>query len=1029
MKYKKIALFTIVFMFLSVCSLSAISAANNTINNSDTITDGIAGTGDGDTLTLQGGIYNKTDDYGITIDKNITIQGNTSTNQVIIDAQGLSRIFSINSNLNVRFINITFTNGIASDGGAIYIYQGTMTIINCTFINNTDNGGGGAGGAVYNSNGNMNISGSSFTNNKCTSTFSNGGAVYNNMGNMSISSSSFTNNNVGGVGGVGGAVYNSWYSNMNITDSNFTNNNANSTSGVNGGAVYINYYCNVSITGSNFINNSASSTGANAHGGAVYINSNCNVSITGSNFTNNTASTVSTANHDANGGAVHINSNCNVSITGSNFINNTVSIPNQDANGGAVYNNYYSNMNITDSNFTNNTATNGGAVNNQDYSNMSISGSSFINNTATSYGGAVYNDDISNMNISGSSFTNNTAAIYGGGVFTNGSDGVIRDSNFTGNSHAVVFNGTNNSLTGSDILNNQEGIIILDGNGNHINYNRIFNNNSTGYDMENSGTDTNADWNWWGKNDISSSISGLNTNNHYILNITNSSSLDDVHFDDNVSFYLLVLNTTLDNTNVTNLPDFVITGTFNGKAYNSSRNESFNHLFTILSVGTQNVTASLDSLDNQDVFMPFSATKAFTNSTIVVNPDSVNIDENITISGVLANHTGVTSVNVTVDGKLFTNVTVDASGYWELNYTTNRTGTDLEVIVSFGNENYNDFSNATTFTVNMSSTNSTIVVNPNPVNIGENVTISGVLANHTGVTSVNVTVDGKLFTNVTVDNGGYWELNYTTNRSGTDLEVIVSFAGNENYMSFSNSTSFNVTKLAINSTVNIPNDVKVGKTITISGVLVDENGNSVANVPITVTVGGKAYSLTTDSNGRWSLTYKPTHTGSVNSILDYAGNDKYFSYTNTTTFNVVKGKAIVDVDVIKNSDGSVDVIVTVTDEDGDPIPGYEVSVDLDGKHIADIFTDVYGVRRIHIPSSELSDGRHVITVSSGDVNYDVNPVSVEFEIQNNNNDTNNNKTNNNPVASATMKNTGMPIIAIILVLLTIFGISIRRKED
>ncbi|KZX17428.1 hypothetical protein MBCUT_02240 [Methanobrevibacter cuticularis] len=217
----------------------------------------------------------------------------------------------------------------------------------------------------------------------------------------------------------------------------------------------------------------------------------------------------------------------------------------------------------------------------------------------------------------------------------------------------------------------------------------------------------------------------------------------------------------------------------------------------------------------------------------------------------------------------------------------------------------------------------------------------------------------------------------------------------------------------------------------IDGVLVDENGNPVANALINVTVDGKVYSLTTDSNGRWSLTYKTTHTGSVNTVVYYAGNDKYFSCTNTTTFNVVKGKVIVDMDVVKNPDGSVDVIVTVSDEDGNPIPDYKVNVDLDGKHIGNIITSILGVGRIHIPSNQLNDGHHVITITSDDENYNNNPTSIKFETKNNDNNNNDkdnaNKRSNNPVANATMKNTGIPIIAITLVLINIFGIILRRK--
>ncbi|WP_169805370.1 hypothetical protein, partial [Methanobrevibacter cuticularis] len=179
-------------------------------------------------------------------------------------------------------------------------------------------------------------------------------------------------------------------------------------------------------------------------------------------------------------------------------------------------------------------------------------------------------------------------------------------------------------------------------------------------------------------------------------------------------------------------------------------------------------------------------------------------------------------------------VIVDVSGYWELNYTTNRTGTGLEVIVSFaGDGNYDVFSNSTTFAVNKNSTNSTIVVNLNPAHIGENVTVSGVLANHTGIGFVNVTVDGNLFADVIVDVSGYWELNYTTNRTGTGLEVIVSFAGDGNYDVFSNSTIFIVNKNSTNSSIIVnPNPSHIGENVTVSGQLANYTGIGFVNVTV-----------------------------------------------------------------------------------------------------------------------------------------------------------------------------------------------------
>ncbi|WP_169805421.1 beta strand repeat-containing protein [Methanobrevibacter cuticularis] len=936
--YKKAIVKTsilIATILLLAISLNSSFATTVPINNTTpggingTITSGT--TNPGDTILLAPGNYTGTTNTGITINKNVTIQGNGPATDVVIDAEGQRRIFNIGNNLNVTFINITFTNGyIAGNGGAISnAYAATtMTFINCTFTNNNATV---YGGAIYNPGANMRVSGSTFINNTANS---DGGAINNNGANMNVSDSTFTNN----TSPTNGGAISSTGNNININGSTFTNNKANM-----GGVISVNYCTNGIVSGSTFINNSATS-----QGGAIYLaRRGANYfSVIGSNFTNNKA--------PGSGGAIYSYSNSYFSVSGSTFINNTATV----YSSGAIYSS--------------------GA-------NFSVRDSTFISNTANSNAGAIYcSGDY--LDVSGSTFINNTANSIGGAIYCYGSSAIV-------------------------------------------NYNYIFNNiDANGFDIviNDSGRRSNANLNWWGKNNISDTISGVNTSNHYILNITNSSTLDNVQIGNNVSFSLLVLNTTLNNAGVANLPDFVINGTFNGAAYNSSRNGNFTYVFTILSGGIQTVDASSD---DQYVNITFYTIKGSTNSTIVVSPNLAHIGENVTVSGVLANHTGISSVNVTVDGTLF-NVSVDGFGYWELNYNTNRTGT-FDIVVSFADDgNYDAFSNSTTFTVNKSSTNSTIVVSPNLAHIGENVTVSGVLANFTGIGFVNVTVDGNLFTDVIVDVFGYWELNCTTNRTGTDLEIVVSFAGNENYISFTNTTSFNVTKLAVNSTMNVPGNVKVGKTITIDGVLVDENGDVIANAPIAVTVDGKVYSLTTDSNGRWSLTYKPNHTGSINAMVDYAGNDKYFSYTNTTTFNVVKGQVIVDIDVVKNSDGSVDVIVTVSDEDGDSIPDYKVSVDLDGKYIGDIVTDVFGVGRIHISTNKLSVGRHVITVSSDDVNYNVNPVSVEFETQNNNNDSNNtNKTNNNPVATATMKNTGIPIIAIILVLISVFGISIRRKED
>lgn len=150
-------------------------ALNQTITNSTGINAGITATADGDTLTLQEGIYNKSTDRGITINKNITIQGNGSPDKVILDAEGLSRIFTIGSGVKVVFINLTLIDGYSTvSGGAIYNSNAgsTINIINCTFENNS---AGNNGGAIYN-NGNFSVIVNSMSGNSVTG---HGSMIYN----------------------------------------------------------------------------------------------------------------------------------------------------------------------------------------------------------------------------------------------------------------------------------------------------------------------------------------------------------------------------------------------------------------------------------------------------------------------------------------------------------------------------------------------------------------------------------------------------------------------------------------------------------------------------------------------------------------------------------------------------------------------------------------------------------------------------------------------------------------------------------
>ncbi len=291
-------------------------------------------------VNIANGTYTGASNRGITITKNMTIKGQSKDGTIINGSN--NRIFIINSGVKVSLLNLTITNGRASNsnGGAIQNNGGNLTINNCnlknSFATRTTGSNNVSGGAIYNT-GILNVVGSTFTNNYALSG---------------------TSNNA-----QGGAIYST--GTLIITNSTFSGNYVNSSSGTaadEGGALWSTGISN--ITNSNFINNRATDGGAILNGNAM--------NITSSNFTNNTATddggAIANGNEVVPGGTVVIKN--------SNFINNT------GVYGGAIWNTAI--MTITNSTLRNNTAKYGGAV--RTWGTLNMTSNTIVDNTVTSGG-------------------------------------------------------------------------------------------------------------------------------------------------------------------------------------------------------------------------------------------------------------------------------------------------------------------------------------------------------------------------------------------------------------------------------------------------------------------------------------------------------------------------------------------------------------------------------------------------------------------------------------------------------------------
>ena len=167
----------------------------------------------------------------LTVPAYTTLQGLTSgtgatlTNLITIDAHQASRVLNVPST-GVIIANLTVANGsVTTDaGGGLGMgggvrNTGSMTVMDCTFLNNSALNGG-YGGAIVNA-GTMNVVGSTFTQNTTTNNGL-GSAIYNYyFATLTVSNSTFTGNV---TNTRGDAVYNR--GTMTVQDSTFSMNSA-----------------------------------------------------------------------------------------------------------------------------------------------------------------------------------------------------------------------------------------------------------------------------------------------------------------------------------------------------------------------------------------------------------------------------------------------------------------------------------------------------------------------------------------------------------------------------------------------------------------------------------------------------------------------------------------------------------------------------------------------------------------------------------------------------------------------------------
>ncbi|WP_333658612.1 beta strand repeat-containing protein [Methanobrevibacter sp.] len=889
----------------------------------------------GDKLLLDEGNYTGTNNTGLAINKNVTIQAKGPQEKVVIDAQGLGRIFTIGNNTNVTFINLIFINGhIIGNGGAIYnnYAESSMTFINCTFINNENDLVYGNGGAIY-TRGDLTVSGSNFTNN----TGNCGGAIWSDGINMFVVNSTFINNTGTYVTRIGTTIHVNYTCNSIIS---LKNNNISSSS--QSGLIYDIF---IESTGNNTIN--LTDNIMNGKGIGMILN-NCNNTII---FTNNTINThngyypsrdaISLDAQYGKNNIIFINNDIigseNGILLGLRGSNNDIKLIGNNITANSTYSN-----GVYLEAYGNNT-------NNISFVNNNVKGRNF------GFYLDMYNNSISNITINNNNIYVNYSSIYvlSSLIYLNAQNNSnnnlnITNNNITGNStYICLFNATNSSnnniIINNNIFNNigtatnaeSFRVYLIGGNiSNNVTYNnnKMLSTLAAGRLSLSLGSGSVNVINVTNNNVSGMSIGGSRTNN--IINISKNNfktgtgvagttiaiglsgnSINNVNINNNIlqggnGNSDLTISLRVENSNNTiNVTNNDVSGAtcVYLQAYNST-----NHLlnfaqnnFNASSSGTSYVmevvlrNAQLNGLSvinntvwSRTYFVYFDAYYGANLTNILISGNNVTNTvtgfyfgaQNTTVSGI-SNFTNVT-INynrILANTGLYIyapdgyNGNIDANlNWWGNNYPViNGMTLDNWFAMELSTDTYKTIENS-------SSLMPTSVVRLSyQLKLYNNNTNTTSLAGYGNLPDFNVSV--------------YWRVNGNINdfisdnaQNGPYYRDILALTNNISISVMGDRGDYLLSRLfyETNSTIVVPGG-RVGQQATISGVAVDANGNALVGVSLTVVIGGSTQIVTTNSSGGWSLNYTPTSSGNLNVVVSWAGNGTHTGFTNSTIFSVV----------------------------------------------------------------------------------------------------------------------------------------------
>ena len=240
------------------------------------------------------------------------------------------------------------------------------------------------------------------------------------------------------------------------------------------------------------------------------------------------------------------------------------------------------------------------------------------------------------------------------------------------------------------------------------------------------------------------------------------------------------------------------------------------------------------------------------------------------------------------------------------------------------------------------------------------------------LSNVSISVDLKTPVNYTTDKNGQIKL-YIKNLNPDTYVANLNFEGNDLYLK-SNSTanvivnkeSTELTANVVTTTYNVNDDLVI--------TLTDGQGSPISNAQVSVDLDG-VKNYTTDDNGQIKISSSNISPDNYNVKITFNENSYYLGTSTETAVSIKKANTKLTVDSMANS---TNLIVSLMDEQGNPVNGTVVSVDIKG--INDYTTDSKG--QINIPTDNLAPGNYNVKIKfNGNENYTGSSEETTFIVK------------------------------------------------